>query len=170
MDTIYVSEAGLQQMRAKLEKASQELKDLQDEKAHAYSTAGDGWHDNPYFNHLLQEEERKSRQVSEMKRLVSRAHVFTPSVRNTSRVRLGSIVEVSRNDKEAGSASQEVWEIVGYGETDMSQRKLAYNSPIAESLLGLAPGESTLFDDKVEYRVVNLYSDWTEINATTKSG
>lgn len=160
---IYVSEKGLEDLNASLEKANADLAILREEKAKAYTATGDTWHDNPYFNKLEQDEKRKAQDVADIQALIGNAKLFTLEARNINRVQLGSIVLLSRYFKVGGEEEESVWEIVGYGETDVAQKKVAYNSPMAQAIMGLHigdVGESTGPKGSVEYEVLGLFPDW----------
>ena len=165
-ERVFVSSHGLNLLRERFEKIEDDLKRIRAEKALAYTASGDQWHDNPYFNKLEQDEFVKVREVAELQGLITSARVFTPpATRNTERVRLGSIVRFRRTYLEGGEEQREVWEIVGYGELDVENKRLAYNSPLAQALIGLDVGETRQVQTPrglAEYEVLDLYEDWDE--------
>ncbi|OGG51350.1 hypothetical protein A2704_03760 [Candidatus Kaiserbacteria bacterium RIFCSPHIGHO2_01_FULL_54_36b] len=164
-ERIYVSEAGLEALKERLKKEGEELAAIRAEKAHAYTATGDTWHDNPYFNRLEQDEKRKAGDTAELESLIASAQVFVPN-RNTTRVQLGSIVHMNRYYKVSGEEEEVVWEIVGYGETDAPKRQVAYNAPLARTLMGLHVGETAQSETPkgpAEYEVVALYASWDDV-------
>lgn len=170
---IYVSKAGLDLLDRRLEELGEELKVLRAEKATAYTATGDTWHDNPYFNRLEQDEKRKAQEVADLNALIASAQVFVFDKRNTMRVQLGSIVLLNRYYKVSGEEEELVWEIVGYGETDVSQRRVAYNAPMVQALMGLHIGDTGQSDGPkgpVEYEVLALFATWDEIPEKFKGG
>ena len=166
-DRIYASDEGIKRLRERLEKVSADLNAIRAEKSIAYTASGDTWHDNPYFNKLEQDEQAKVREISELQGLISGAHIFNPPVRrNTERVRLGSIIRFRRFYHDTGEEQNEVWEIVGYGEIDVGQHKVAYNSPLAQALIGLEPGDMRRINTPkgmAEYEIIDLYAGWDEV-------
>ena len=55
--------------------------------------------------------------------------------------------------------AEEYWEVVGYGETDLAARKLAYNAPRIVPVMGLEIGESAVAElngQRMEYEVLDL--------------
>lgn len=166
MSKIYVSDAGLVALKARLEKAQRELIAITQEKAVAYTQSGDTWHDNPTFNKLEQDEARKAADVSELSQLVANAEVYVFQERNAKRVQLGSIVRFHRYYEITGDEEDEVWEIVGYGETNASEHRVAYNAPLASVLIGLAKGGTTEAQTprgRAAYEVLELYKSWDDV-------
>ena len=169
---IYVSQEGLAALRARLDKSNEDLKRIRNEKSVAYTATGDTWHDNPYFNKLEQEERSKSQEVSEIESQMANAQVFTIDKRNTVRVQLGSILHLHRYFKVSGQEDELVWEVVGYGETDVKKLRVAYNAPMMQSLMGHSVGETaeaTGPKGPVEYEVLALFANWDDVPSNLKT-
>lgn len=165
-NTIYVSQDGLEALNRRLQKANEELVAIRAEKSVAYTQTGDTWHDNPTFNKLEQDEKRKAEAVGEISNLVANAQVFSFEKRNTSRVQLGSIVHINRYYAVSGEDDELVWEITGYGETNVPQKRVAYNAPMAQEFMGLHVGETAKSGSPkgpVEYEILALFSSWEEV-------
>jgi len=65
-----------------------------------------------------------------------------------------------------GDEEDEVWEIVGYGETDAPKHQVAYNAPLASALIGLSKGGATEAQTPrglAEYEVLELYKNWDDV-------
>ncbi len=170
MPKIYVSENGLNKLKRNLVETNQNLVSLRSEKALAYVAAGDNWHDNPYFNKLEQDEQRLVKKITAFQGEISNAEIYNPEPRNTERVRLGSIVRLISRNKQNGKESTETWEIVGFGETDVSKNHLAYNAPLGVVLLGLQQGdikELAMPHGTMEYEIVELYPNWEAVPLKT---
>ncbi|MHB8710345.1 MAG: GreA/GreB family elongation factor [Minisyncoccota bacterium] len=170
--TIYVSKEGLEALKAKLEKAQADLKTIRSEKAIAYTASGDTWHDNPHFNRLEQDERRKEAEVAELNGQIANARLYVVAdKRNTTRVALGSIVHLRRYFKVSGQEDEQVWEVSGYGEIDVSKQRVAYNAPLMEAIIGLHIGENVETGSpqgRVEYEIVALFADWSEVPSNLK--
>lgn len=169
--TIHVSAAGLVALKAKLEQAQNELAALREEKSIAYTATGDTWHDNPYFNKLEQDERRKAEEVAELTSQVASAREYTVDERNVTRVSLGSIIHLAREFLKAGKADEQVWEVVGFGETDVKRKRVAYNSPLMEAVLGHQVGdviEGNSPQGPVEYEILALFKNWDDVPAELK--
>lgn len=166
MNKIYVSDAGFAALKGRLEKAQRELTAITQEKAVAYTQSGDTWHDNPTFNKLEQDEARKAAEVNELSQLIVNAEVYVFQERNTKRVQLGSIVHFHRYYEVSGAEEDEVWEIVGYGETNAPKKHVAYNAPMASALISLSKGgtsEAETPRGRAEYEVIELYKSWDDV-------
>lgn len=172
MSMIYVSKQGLDLLNERLKTANKELVSIRAEKSTAYTATGDTWHDNPYFNKLEQEERRKSEDIAQLVTLIASATVFSVDKRNTTRVQMCSIVHLYRYYKVSGEEEEFVWEVAGYGETDVSKRLVAYNSPLMQAVMGLHIGgtaQSASPKGPVEYEVLGLYEDWKIVPDNIKS-
>src|SRR5690606_6087525 len=66
-----ITQRGLDLLKERLKEKKESLKDLQEEKAHAYSASGDGWHDNPGWTQLGQQEELLSAEIAKLERKLS---------------------------------------------------------------------------------------------------
>jgi hypothetical protein len=64
MSKTILTKEGFEKMKQRLAEKIEQLKALRDEKAHAYSASGDGWHDNPGWIQLGQQEELLAGEVS----------------------------------------------------------------------------------------------------------
>jgi transcription elongation factor GreA len=166
MAKIYVSEERLKKLRKDLEDALVELSGLRKEKNLAYTSSGDTWHDNPYFNKLTQDEEALARKIADIQQTVSEAEIYNPLVRNIEQVRLGSIVRFTRRYQKDAEEINETWEIVGFGETDVSKKHVAYNAPLGAALIGMSSGDTKRASTPkglVEYEVIGLYPSWEKV-------
>ena len=91
--------------------------------------------------------------ISELKEIVARAEVVTTSVSSNGKVSIGSTVTVSVDGK------KHEFYIVGEWEADPVNRKISYQSPLGQALIGKAVGEMVEFDapvGKVKYKIVSV--------------
>lgn len=166
---IVLTEEGRTRFEKEIAELHQRYLDLCEERTRAHALSGDGWHDNPYFNKLQQEEAKMSQTLALMREQLRTARVVSIDTQNrpTEQVRLGSIVKLRVEWTDQNRASEEsVWEVVGYGESDPDQRRLAYTAPLIQAVIGAEEGEERsvqLKDDCVDIEVVRLYSDWSEL-------
>lgn len=166
-ERIVVSPYGLSLLHERLTRVETDLRKIREEKALAYTASGDQWHDNPYFNKLEQDEQIKVKEIAELLSLIAGARIFTPPERrNTQHVQVGSIVHFRRTYLEGDEEQREVWEIVGYGELDIGNKKVSYNSPLAQALMSLEVGDTRRVQTPrglAEYEVLDLYESWNDV-------
>ena len=139
---IYVTEAGFGLLKERLGKLEKELMALRKEKAVAYTESGDTWHDNPGFNALEQAEARKALDISDLRQKLGDAVVCTVEPRGLDQVRIGSIVRCRRTLEEEATTTVSTWEVVGFGESNPKEKKVGYDTPVGEGLMGLRAGAS----------------------------
>jgi len=159
----YITQNGIKILHQMIDKASKELDEIRKKKSVAYSLSGDGWHDNPEFVSLEQAEQRKALEIAELNSKLADAVICNIETRNTSQVQIGSIVHFSRFYLNDNTESENIFEIVGFGEADVKQGKISYESPVARDILGLEIGETKKAKTPkgpVEYEIIELYPNW----------
>lgn len=162
--SVKLTPAGEKKILERIEKLNDELKYVREEKNIAYTLCGDTWHDNPHFNKLEQDEKVLDMRIREIEHLLTRAERITLEKRNTEEVSIGSIVKCYCQYPDF--EEEETYEIVGYGESDLDENKIDYDSPVAQNLLGLKLGERVTFDTptgKTTFKVIKLYASWDEV-------
>ncbi len=162
MQRVVVSSQGHARLKRLLSDKSMQYDTLRAERQRAFELSGDGWHDNPYFNILQQQEAELTRQLAELKGQVSRAQVLDvqDGKRPMDVVRYGSIVLVQVGD----APTPVLWEIEGFDESDSSAGKLAYSSPLGCALIGQEPGDSVQIDGR-HVEILALYASWSDAKA-----
>lgn len=161
---VKITEQGEKLIRKNIEKLQDEIKFVRDEKNIAYTLCGDTWHDNPHFNKLEQDERILDQRIREVEQILATAERIELTTRNTEEVAIGSIVKCYCEYPEF--EEEEVYEIVGYGESNLDENKLVYDSPVASNLIGLKMNESVTFETptgKVTFKVLQLFENWDSI-------
>jgi transcription elongation factor GreA len=140
---ILMTKTGYEKVCYELERKVLELQDICAERLLAHSLSGDGWHDNPYFNRLQQMEAEKTRDIANVQSIINQAKLIeiNPMQRPKDHVAIGTIVKVSILYHDKDEELIQTWEIVGFNESDVALKKLAYNSPLARDLMNLTEGE-----------------------------
>lgn len=130
---------GLENLKEKLSEKIEELKVLREEKAHAYSASGDGWHDNPGWTQLGQQEELLAKQVLTLQQRITSSVIVDLGKMDMESVNIGCVVgyQLIKN----GSVSMHFMNIVGSGESDARNKKISYDSPIGKALFHMRIGE-----------------------------
>ncbi len=169
MNTIYMTASGVERLRKQLAAKLAEHAQLCQERTTAHALSGDGWHDNPYHDRLQQLEAEKTREIVALQQQLEGSRVISvdPHRRPVEQVQIGSIVTLTVEDK-FGDERTATWEIAGFGETDVTVRKLGYNTPLAQAVLHEPPGAevaTVLPNGPVVVTVVALHSTWQRISA-----
>lgn len=138
MKTI-LTKQGLEILKSKLSIKIEELKALREEKAHAYTASGDGWHDNPGWTQLGQQEEILAKEVFALQEKISSAIVVENNKIDPNRVNIGCLVEYQmiRNN----TISKQTMNIVGNCESDIRNKKISVESPMGKALFNMKIGE-----------------------------
>lgn len=140
---VWMTQVGYQNLLAKIAEKEKEYEQVRGHRQVAFELSGDGWHDNPEFNRMQQLEANLNHTLKTLTdRLDSMKFIeISDAMRNTQQVEIGSIVYLRRYDLADDSEQAEVWEIRGFDETDLSQKHLAYNAPLAEKIMHLQVGD-----------------------------
>ena len=139
------SKEGFEKQKRVLQAKEIEYQEIRAERKVAHDLSGDGWHDNPHFNRLQQLEASKNKEIKELKADLESAKVidFSSYLRPTDSIGLGTFVRIEVYYPEYDTTALYTWEIVCWGETDVNNGKLAYNTPLAQAILGLQINEET---------------------------
>lgn len=160
---IKVTEEGLQSLEERIIMQEQLVKDIQAEKAIAYTSSGDGWHDNPGFNALEQKEYAAASELSSLINRRDNAVIIKIDPRNTEVIQIGSIVKLEHINSKIEKNRFLTWEIVGHLESDIKKFKIAYDTPIGSAIMGKKASEDVevvLPAGSARYRITKLYESW----------
>jgi len=138
MKTI-LSKQGLEILKSRLTKKIEELKTLREEKAHAYSASGDGWHDNPGWTQLGQQEEILATEVFNLQEKISSSVIVEANKMDLDRVNIGCTVEYRIS--KSNSVSIQSMNIVGNGESDVRNKRISIDSPVGKALFNMRIGD-----------------------------
>lgn len=142
MTTQIMTPQGAARLKQKLETMYMRLKEIQQEKAHAYHASGDGWHDNPGWLQLGQQEEQLSLEIHWAQMRLSSAKIVDLNDRTVMEaVQIGCRVQYLLKPANGGKATQWEMEIAGSGESNIREKRISYDSPIGNALMGKKPGE-----------------------------
>jgi transcription elongation GreA/GreB family factor len=158
----YITEAGKQVLESKITAQSLKIRSIQVEKNIAYSASGDGWHDNPGYNQLLQLEERAITELKNLEKLLT-ASVLWIQPPSTKRVQICSIVRFSMLGAKDRVPREVIYEIGGHGESDLDRNLISYTSPIGAALYELLSGaevEVQIPAGRTRVHILQLYESW----------
>ncbi|MCC7571236.1 GreA/GreB family elongation factor [Candidatus Micrarchaeota archaeon] len=130
-----MTEEGFELLKKKIDDLEQQLKDLRLYKGEEAVHAGDSWHDNPTLYRVEAEERTLMLQITELKEKRSHAEVVS-APQNTDIISLGSKVEIEFSD-----GNVETYRILSETETNPSEGKISYKSPLGAALMGKKVGD-----------------------------
>lgn len=143
----FITARGLERLQSKIAAMKERLKAIQEEKAHAYNASGDGWHDNPGWLQLGQQEEQLSADIVALETRLSTAVLYKGNVQADGKVAIGSRVTYRMEHlHEKGRCSELTIEIVGSGESNIRERLVSYDSPIGAALFNMEVGQQKEVD------------------------
>ena len=162
-EIVYVTSKGYQQLQQQLSYKQQEYAQICQHRQVASELSGDGWHDNPEFNRMQQLEANLNHMVKKLSERLQYARTIEvhDAMRSMQQVAIGSIVEITRYAMDDSEQMTEIWEVMGFDETNIGHAQLGYNVPLASALMGLQVGEFAedlqLGSRLWEIEVVKLY-------------
>lgn len=125
---------GMNLLKNKLAATESKLEIIRYDKGEVAETGGNLWHDNAGFEDLELQERMLMRTVRKLKDEINKATV-TNAVHETQICKIGSLVTIVIDSKKM------TFELVGHGEGDPANGKLAYNSPLGAVLCGCKAGD-----------------------------
>lgn len=138
-DKIYLTPTGKKIIDDQIIQAQQLLKVVQGQKTQATEIGGSGSHDNFVFEDIEREERELNSKIERLNELLSLSSpVGEPS--SDDSVDIGHRVQYETDDGEKKEIT-----ITGFGESDPSTQKIAYNTPLGQALLGAKKGEQRSF-------------------------
>jgi len=165
MNTKFITQRGKKILEEKILKQKSLIKEIQSEKEIAYSSSGDGWHDNPGFNNLLLAEELAIKELKKLEIELSNSMVFEKDITN-QQVSIGSIVKFKIYYFKNNTENEMLFEIVGNGESDIKNKLLSYNSPLGLVLLNCKIGDEKIAiipAGKIKVKILNIYCNWDDV-------
>jgi transcription elongation GreA/GreB family factor len=137
MKKTILTKSGYERLKIRFNEKIESLKKLREEKAHAYSASGDGWHDNPGWIQLGQQEEMLANEVSAMQQKLNNVSILDVTKIDTSKVQLGSKVVVLMKRNGSTNVSNTFF-IVGSEESDIRNKRISYDSPMGIALCNMS--------------------------------
>lgn len=148
---------GKLEIEKKLEQMKDKLRNLEAEKALAYTATGDTWHDNPYFDLLRREEDALVKEIKAAEEFLYTADVTDTNGDNTGVVAIGATIKCICKYLFDDEGEEMTIKIVGHGEGDGEENKIAYDSPVGQNLMGHEQGDIIEFSvpvGMVSYEIV----------------
>lgn len=133
-DKFYFTKRGLAKLHREIEELEKKLRDLQSQTAYVAEVGGDQWHDNASYESLVIDIRGIDHHLSYMHQELRNAVIVEPPT-TFDRVTIGTRVKIVCDGEEM------TWEIVGFGESNLDNNMLAYNTPLALLFMGKRKGE-----------------------------
>ena len=142
-----VTPDGVRLAEEKLTKDGVRLAELQEAKNDSYTASGDTWHDNPGFKDLEQSVDRLDKDIKRREKLLTYALLVDRAAEVTSQqVTIGSKVSYRQTPERGGSGFTIDGTIVGLFEADPDEDRYTYETPVAQALRGLRPGDCRRYE------------------------
>lgn len=149
---VYFTRKDLEIYQKKIEEKTQRLKDMYQRLSELYDVGGDSWHDNFSYEQQIREVEMLESQIKAARKALKNYKIIEPK-KNPTRVGIGTKVTIKMNGE------IKTWEIVGFGCSQPSEGKVAYNTPLGKLLIKKEIGEefsSTLANREVAVSIVDI--------------
>lgn len=135
-EPIYTTKAGHRRLQARLIEAHEAyLRVCDDNETAATSGETSVWHDSFDYEENQRQMHMLGREVHRIRDLLERVVVLERSD-CPLRVEVGTLVELVLDGR-----SPQKWFIAGWDDGEPAQRRLAYNSPLGQAVLGAEVGE-----------------------------
>lgn len=149
---LYFTEPGLNALKERERKLSDLVRSSGAEVGAAAGMNCD-WHDNAGFDEAKRALEFASRRLNELRESLGQVLLVTLN-EQADAVRIGSTVKVTLTDS-TGAEEEKEFTIGAYAETDTKLGLIAYDSPMAATLIGLKVDE-TLEKVRVGSKVLDI--------------
>ena len=136
-DKIPMTADGLKKMQSKLEQLTNEARPAVEKRLGEARDMGD-LSENAEFSSAREELWRVDRQITELKDQLSRTEVITAKQIDKSTIAFGARIKV----KDLDTKDQEEYILVGEGESNLAENKIAITTPIGQGLMGHKVGDS----------------------------
>ncbi len=141
MEKIYFTKAGYNKFQEKIKKEEEKIAEMSSRLGYLAEVGGDQYHDNFSYEQQTMELRMLTNKILKDKEIINKAIIIDNQLtRDPNKVYIGSIVTIEM-EKEIK------WQIVGYGESDPKNYKLAYNTPLGTALMGKHVND--IFDYKI---------------------
>jgi transcription elongation factor GreA len=130
-----------------LKKLKEENRPAESEEVKVLSTTGD-YSENAGYQAAKAKLRRTNNKITKIEYILARADIIETN-KKRDKVELGSLVELKSEN------TNKKYQILGSAETNPSQGKISYSSPLGSALLDKKVGETVKLKDK-KYTIVNI--------------
>lgn len=152
--TEYLTQEKFEELQAELERLrTTKRKEVAEQLEYARSL-GD-LSENAEYQEAREAQGRVESRIMQLEEMLKHAEIVTAGNKDVSMVDVGHIVTLEK----VKTQDKVTYSIVGPEESDITQNKLSYQSPLGTSLIGKKKGETFDFETpkgKVQYKVVKI--------------
>ena len=146
---VHFSKKGIEKYRNETIKLEVRVRELNSRTQATAETGGDMWHDNPSLYNLMSEKRSINSMLGRNYEVLRTAQVVDyPS--SPQNVCLGCTVVIEDN----GNTIK--YHIAGYGESDPNNFVIAYDTPLAKSIINKKPGDSATIEISGKVRLLKV--------------
>lgn len=145
---------GLKKLREKFDKLNNEIRPAAEKRLGEARDLGD-LSENAEFSSAREELWRVDRQIAELKDQISRTEVITIRQIDKSTVAFGAKIKV----KDLHAGDEEIYMLVGEGESNLSENKIAITTPIGQGLIGHKVGDQVKINvpaGTLSYQIIKI--------------
>jgi transcription elongation factor GreA len=161
----YITPQGKKMLEKKITQQILKIRDIQEEKSIAYTASGDGWHDNPGYNQLIQLEERAINELKEMEKQAKDSLVWLQK-NDCKSVQINTIVKIAMQSPKDTKPREMLLEIVGHNESELTNKKMAYTTPIGNAIYEKNINEETeviIPAGKTKIKILGIFENWNQV-------
>lgn len=149
MGKIYFTQRGIDLFLQKIKRDEDVISEMFSRLGHLAEVGGDQYHDNFSYEQQTMELRMLSGKINEDYKVLENASIIKDSdKRDKSSVFIGATVKIEFNQ------DIQLWNILGYGESDPKNRNIAYNTPLGSALMGKKIND--VFDYNINSRKVKI--------------
>jgi len=156
-DKIPMTADGLKKLQSKLEQLTNQARPAVEKRLGEARDLGD-LSENAEFSSAREELWRVDRQIAELKDHLSRAEVITSKQIDKDIIAFGARIKV----KDLDTGDEEEYTLVGEGESNLAENKIAVTTPIGQGLLGHKVGDKVKINvpaGTLNYQILEIRYD-----------
>lgn len=140
MERFYFSREGIHKFSDQIKGIEKQIIDLQAKMDEFAKTGGNLWHDNFAYENARRDITMLSNRVGHFYYIRGRAEIIDYP-KEVEHVQMGCRVTFRLDGKE------DTYDVVGFGESDPDNKRIAYNAPLAKVMILKKPGDK--FTEKI---------------------
>jgi len=149
MGKIYFTQRGIDLFLQKIKRDEDVISEMSSRLGHLAEVGGDQYHDNFSYEQQTMELRMLSSKINKDRKVLENAFIIEDSDKRDERsIFIGAAVKIEFNQ------DIQLWNILGYGESDPKNRNIAYNTPLGLALMGKKIND--VFDYNINSRKVKI--------------